>query len=121
MGNRNGNQIRQKRLSTIEGKIMAHRLDNGDMGIYSYEEQQPWYLTKGEAVEIIIAVESLSEDNECLLWGFYKDGRFRLAGSVSVREVAVVEFVAPEDGAYRFFFLCGTLDSVHIRSIRFCK
>lgn len=120
MRNSNDKYIKQKRLSVVDGKINEHRLENGMMGIYSDSRQRSWSLTKGDFVEIYVSVEPIDdEDKGCLLWGFYKEGRFRLAGSVCVKEEAVIEFIAPEDGEYRFFFLCGSLHPVQIRSIRF--
>ena len=103
-------------INLINGTVSEHNAENGQMILYK-DQNKTWSLKQGEKICIDVNIEDLFEDGQTAVIGYVIDNSYTDIFSGKITHNESVEFVAPQDGNYAFYFIGASSDTIHIQSL----
>ncbi|WP_312651840.1 hypothetical protein [Aminipila sp.] len=103
----------------IEDKVsLPHILDNNDKAYYLNSKSKPWYLKKGDTLEIeIYADEEYFNSPGGLIFGYCLDKQETSIEKFKINKYKKITFKASTPGDYSFYLHCVSSDPIIIEGV----
>ena len=103
-------------INLINGTVSEHDAENGQMVLYK-DQNKTWSLKQGEKICIDVNIEEVFKDGQTAVIGYVSDNSYTNIFRGKITHNESVEFVAPKDGNYAFYFIGASSDTIHIQSL----
>lgn len=106
----------QKTMHLENGKMSACDADNGEMLILK-SGNTDWMLERGETVHFTIDIENILIDGQTVVIGYQNGDTDTDMFHGKIKDHQTISFSIPETGAYSFYLIGASSDTIHIRSL----
>lgn len=106
----------QKTMHLENGKMSACDADNGELLILK-NGNTDWMLERGETVHFTIDIENILIDGQTVVIGYQNGDTDTDMFHGKIKDHQTISFSIPETGAYSFYLIGASSDTIHIRSL----
>ncbi len=106
----------QQVINLINGTASEHNVENGQMVLYK-NQNRTWPLKQGETICIDVNIEDVLKDGQTAVIGYVIDNLYTNIFSGKITQNESVEFTAPKEGNYAFYFIGASSDTIRIQSL----
>ena len=103
-------------INLKNGTASEHDAENGKMILYK-DQNETWSLKQGETICIDVNIEDVFKDGQTAVIGYVIDNSYTDIFSGKITHNESVEFVAPKEGNYAFYFIGASSDTIYIHSL----
>lgn len=103
-------------VNLINGTTPEHDVKNGQMVLYK-NQNKTWSLQQGETICIDVNTKDIFEDGQMAVIGYAMDDSYTDIFSGKIAQNKSIEFTAPKEGNYAFYFIGASSDTIHIQSL----
>lgn len=103
-------------INLIDGTVSEHDAENGQLILYR-DQNKTWSLKQGETICIDVNIEDVLQGGQTAVIGYVIDNSYTDIFSGKITHNELVEFAAPKEGNYAFYFIGASSDTIHIQSL----
>lgn len=100
----------------VNGTTSEHDAENGQIILYQ-DQNKTWSLKQGETICIDVNIEDVLKDGQTVVIGYAIDNSYTDIFTGKVKHNKSIEFAAPKEGNYTFYFIGASSDTIHIQSL----
>lgn len=106
----------EKVINLVNGTTSEHDAENGQIILYQ-DQNKTWSFKQGETICIDVNIEDVLKDGQTVVIGYAIDNSYTDIFTGKVTHNKSIEFAAPKEGNYTFYFIGASSDTIHIQSL----